>query len=314
MTTRGGFASVLRDMLPNDTSWQGTSMYPTLSTSYKNRFAFRLGTTSFIYPDEYVANVQLLAPRFDEIEILIFESRHAQSLPTRDEIAVLQELAAEFGIRYNVHLPYDVAPGGQNAAQRRQAVDTLRTVIALTRPLDPTSYTLHLACGENHRDPDAISRWKDRVQQSLEQIIGPDIPGRLLSIENLDYPLQWLDELIAAHDLSLCLDIGHLLIFSGELTETFARYRDRIALIHLHGVRGSRDHLSLEELTPSYRQAVANILEKYTGSVSLEVFRFDHLQSSLGVLEKLQHSWEDQTTPTWGREANVHPDPSKNRL
>lgn len=291
----------------------GHSMYPTLTTSYKNRFAFQLGTTSFIYPDKYAANVRLLAPCFDEIELLMFESRPAQSLPARDEILALKGLAADFGIRYNVHLPYDVAPGGRDAVQRRQAVDALRKVIALTHPLDPTTYTLHLACGENPRDPDAVRRWKDRVQQSLKQIVGPDIPGRSLSIENLDYPLQWLDELITAHDLSLCLDIGHLLIFSGELTETYVHYRDRIALIHLHGVREGRDHLSLEQLTPAEKLTVANILENYTGSVSLEVFRFEHLLSSLGVLEKFQHSWEDQSTPSRRRETNEHPDPSENR-
>ncbi len=276
-------------------------MVPFLSTSYKNRFAFRLGTTSFIYPDGYAANVRLLAPCFDEIELLMFESREPQSLPSKAEIAALQQLARDFGIRYNVHLPYDVAPGGRNAVQRRHAVEALRRVIDLTIALEPTSYTLHLAYGENQRKPDTVARWKDRVRQSLNQIVGPDIPGRALSIENLDYPLQWLDELITEHDLALCLDIGHLLIFGDDLTDTFARYRDRIALIHLHGVREGQDHLSLDRLTRSDKLAVATILRNYTHSVSLEVFRFDYLCSSLEILEKFQYSWEDHAAPTQRR-------------
>ena len=273
-------------------------MYPTLNASYKNRFAFRLGTTSFIYPDSYAANVRLLAPCFDEIELLMFESREMGSLPGKEEIASLQLLAGEFGIRYNVHLPYDVAPGGRYASQRRQAVASLSQVIERTQPLDPTTYTLHLTCEGIPQETDAISRWQDRVRQTLDQIVGPVVSGRSLSIENLDYSLKRIDEIILDFDLTLCLDIGHLLIFGDDLTETYLSYRDRITLIHLHGVVDGRDHLSLDRLPLSYRHDVAKILKNYTGSVSLEVFRFDDLYSSLGALEKIQDSWEDQTTPT----------------
>ena len=273
-------------------------MYATLDKSYKNRFKFRLGTTSFIYPDGYAANVRLLAPFFDEIELLMFESQNPYSLPSKDEIKKLQWLARDFGIRYNVHLPYDVEPGAQDRVKRQHAVDALRKVINLTSPLEPTTFTLHLTYKENRFDPDSIARWKERIGESLKKIIGPDITGRSLSIENLDYPLKWLDEAIIEHDLALCLDTGHLLIFGEKLTDTFTFYRDRIVLIHLHGVFGNRDHLPLSRLSPSGRLAAAAILENYTGSVSLEVFRFDHLHSSLGVLEKFQQAWEHQKKTT----------------
>ena len=35
------------------------SMYPSLDRSYKGIFPFNLGTTSFIYPDDYVPNVKM---------------------------------------------------------------------------------------------------------------------------------------------------------------------------------------------------------------------------------------------------------------
>lgn len=270
-------------------------MHPTLPTSYKKRFPFRLGTTSYIYPDGYEANVRLLAPLFDEIELLMFEGRDPTFLPSRKEIAVLCQLGRDFGTRFNVHLPYDVAPGDREARKRRQAVETLRRVIDLTAPLAPTTLTLHLALEDNNRDPDALARWRDRTGQSLSQIVGPDIPGRSLSIENLDYPWAWLEELIAAFDLSLCLDIGHLLLAGEDLAATFESRRSRIAMIHLHGVRGRRDHLALDRLPASDRVAVAKVLVRYSGSVSLEVFKFDHLRSSLDALEKIESSWKDQT-------------------
>ena len=56
-------------------------MYPALPKSYKGIFPFKIGTTSFIYPDGYVQNVKMLAPYLDEIELILFESAPG-SLPT----------------------------------------------------------------------------------------------------------------------------------------------------------------------------------------------------------------------------------------
>ena len=271
-----------------------------LENSYKNRFKFRLGTTSFIYPDSYAANVRLLAPFFDEIELLMFESQPPDSLPTKTEIRELHRLAREFKIRYNVHLPYDVEPGAHDSLKRQKAVDSLRTVIELTSPLEPTTYTLHLSYTDKPHGLDNIAKWKERIGKSLREIVGSGIISRSLSIENLNYPLQWLDETIIEHDLSLCLDTGHLFLNGDSLTDTFASYRDRIILIHLHGYCDDRDHLSLNRLPPSAREDTAAILRDYTSSVSIEVFNFDHLRSSLEVLEKFQESWKDQTKPSRG--------------
>lgn len=57
-------------------------MYPTLEKSHKGTFPFRLGTTSFIYPDNYETNVRLLAPYLDEIELLFLEG-DPESLPKK---------------------------------------------------------------------------------------------------------------------------------------------------------------------------------------------------------------------------------------
>ena len=271
-----------------------------LEKSYKNRFKFRLGTTSFIYPDSYAANVRFLAPFFDEIELLMFESQHPDSLPSKTEIRDLLRLAQDYKIRYNVHLPYDVEPGACDSIKRQKAVDSLRKVIELTTPLEPTTYTLHLSYTDKPHGLDNIARWKERIGESLREIIGTGIISRSLSIENLNYPLQWLDETIIEHDLSLCLDTGHLFLNGDSLAQTFASYRDRIILIHLHGYFEDRDHLSLNRLSPFNKHEAATILRNFKGSVSLEVFNFDYLRSSLEVLEKFQESWKDQTKPSRG--------------
>ena len=56
---------------------------------------FRLGTTSFIYPDHIIPNVQKIGRFFDEIELLVFESSPKGVLPSREEIRVLEQLSGE---------------------------------------------------------------------------------------------------------------------------------------------------------------------------------------------------------------------------
>jgi hypothetical protein len=49
--------------------------------NYRGRFPFKLSTTPYIYPDEIVPNVARLAPSFDEIDLVLFESRSLDSIP-----------------------------------------------------------------------------------------------------------------------------------------------------------------------------------------------------------------------------------------
>ena len=85
-------------------------MYPALPKSYKGLYQFRLGTTSFIYPDHYLPNVKMLGPYLNEIELLLFESAY-DSLPSKHEIKELSILAEEFDITYDIHLPIDISLG-----------------------------------------------------------------------------------------------------------------------------------------------------------------------------------------------------------
>jgi len=70
---------------------------------------FKLGTTSFIFPDHIIPNVKKLGPFFDEIELLIFESQPAFVLPSKDEIKELLYLSQKHDLTYNIHLPIDVS-------------------------------------------------------------------------------------------------------------------------------------------------------------------------------------------------------------
>lgn len=257
-------------------------MPPTLSRSFKNRFPFTLATTSFIYADDYAPNVRRLGPFVDEIELLLFESG---SLPSRETVRELAALSREQAVAYNIHLPSDVSIGHDDPRRREWAVASLLRVFERVSPLSPSTLTLHIPWEGPSRLPVFFDPWKDRVRQSLAGLIpAVDRPARI-SIETLDYPLEWLADVIDEAELSVCADVGHLLLHGQELPLVFDRFGSRVSIIHLHGVENGRDHLPLDRLPQPVADTVQKVLSEFKGIVSLEVFAFDALEASLEWLE-----------------------------
>jgi hypothetical protein len=121
--------------------------YPSLTKPYKGLFPFKICTTSFIYPDHYIPNVKMLGPYLDEIELLLFESRGIDALPSRTVITELCRLAGEFDLSYNVHLPTDISISDRDPARQQHAVETMIRVMDLVRPLDASALILHVPFG-----------------------------------------------------------------------------------------------------------------------------------------------------------------------
>lgn len=260
------------------------SGWPSLAKTYRGRFPFRLGTTSFIYPAGYYENARRLAPFVEEIELILFESR---GLPDLEEIRRLKALAAAHELRYNVHLPLDVFLGSADSGRRRRSVDVLLQALELTAPLDPTSWTLHLNPDPADRSAEALNPWQARAVDSIRQLRSGGFPAERLALENLQQPLVWMEAVRKATGLPVCMDYGHLLLNGDDPAEFYRRHRDRIIMLHLHGAADNRDHRSLNRLHSGDLHRIPAILKDYTGSVSLEVFDFEALQSSLETLEAM---------------------------
>ena len=259
-------------------------LFPALQTCAKKAFPFRLACPSFVYPAGYVDNVRHLAPFVDEIELLCFESRFADSLPAASLVGELAHLARNLDITYNVHLPTDICVGHVDAGVRQTAVDVLRRFVERTRALAPTTYTLHLAPSGPEKD---ISGWQARTLQSLQALLASGVTARRICVENLDYDFALAAPIVHQLDLSVCMDMGHLVAQGADLGAFYAHWRDRVAMIHLHGVEGGRDHLPLARLAPAYRQAAMQILSVCSTAVSLEVFTYEALNASMGCLTQL---------------------------
>jgi len=244
-----------------------------------------MGTTSFIYPDTYVQNVKMLGPFLDEIELLLFESAYENSLPSAKEVQELKNLADGLNLSYNIHLPIDISLGDSDPSVRMHAVDTLKRVFERTRPLSPTTNTLHLVQREKMNQQDSLKKWQDSICRSMEKLIGKDIHGRDISIENLFYPIDMIETIINDFHLSVCLDIGHLVIFEADIEKTFDIWLKKTAIVHLHGTKNGQDHLSLDHMPPKQMKTIINQLCRFSGTVSIEVFSFPNLYNSLIFFE-----------------------------
>lgn len=259
--------------------------YPTLTKSYKGLYPFKICTTSFIYPDEYVPNVKMLGPYLDEIELLLFESQVTDVLPTRKVITELCRLAEDFDLSYNVHLPTDISISDRDSARQEDAVEKMIEVMDLVRPLDPSAMILHVPYSEKSLDDPVVRNWQNRVDQNLKKIVSAVDNKKIIAIETLDYPLELLEGIIVDLDLAICLDLGHLMVYDYDVLEVFNKFASKTSVLHLHGVENGCDHRTLERLSDKLFKTVLQVLNDFSGVVSLEVFSFENLDSSLKYLE-----------------------------
>ncbi len=266
--------------------------------SMKKKWPFKLGTTSFIYPDNIIPNVKKLGKDFDEIELLVFESVPKEVLPSKDEIKELAYLGQQLDITYNIHLPTDISFTDVLPENRIKAVDTIKMVMELCEPLSPTTHTLHLEFAPTSAEADAktcsekIKKWRNRIRQSLELFVSSDVNSMNVSIETLDYPFEYLDNIIEEYGLSVCIDAGHLIKYQFDIESIFNRYKTSIPLIHLHGVDFStyppKDHVSLDKTSDELIKNTIKVLKKFTGTLSLEVFSYENLLKSVSWLNGIK--------------------------
>lgn len=260
--------------------------YPELTKSYKRAYPFKLATTSFVYPDHYIPNARMLGPYMDEIELLLFESRGIDVLPSKAVITELICLAKEFDLTYNVHLPTDIAISDRDTWHQKHAVETIIKVMDLVAPLCPSAQILHLPFTERSFGKNDVKNWQDRVRSNLKKILSVVGAGDNIAIETLDYPFELVDDILFDTDIKICLDLGHLIVHGYDVEKAFDKYAFKTAVIHLHGVENDRDHLSLEKLPAKFIEPVFRILKQFRGVVSLEIFSFENLKSSLKCLDK----------------------------
>ena len=266
---------------------------------------FRIGTTSFIYRDarseaggSWVANVERLAGRVDDVEILLFE--HGGG-PDAAEIAALAAWKPRAGLTYTVHTPLDASLASEHAALRAQAIERVWAAIELARPLAPEGYIVHVYLGDREGDAMPIDRvaWQRRAAASLEAIIARGVAPAELCIETLDYDFSYIEPVVDELGLSVALDLGHADRDGRDERALIARNLHRTRAIQWHGVEpAGRDHRSLRHYPAAKARWLIDVLcERYRGVLTLEVFREADFEESLALVHALLAARRAATLP-----------------
>jgi len=254
-------------------------------------YPFRLGTTSYIIPDDILPNARYLAGKVRDMELILFEVDDGpNNLPSSEVIHELSRIAQENDLTYTVHLPLDLKLG-EDGSERDQSLVKAKRVIDCTCGLDPWAYVLHLDGKAVRASTDAglIKRWQDHSVRALEIVSAwAGSPGKL-AVENLEtYPLDFIQPVLDRIPVSRCVDIGHLWLDGHDPIPYLQAALPRTRVIHIHGI-DERDHRSLAFMSrEKVRVAWDELVRmKYDGVLTLEIFSEEDFVSSLEVIEKL---------------------------
>ena len=246
----------------------------------KNRQPWRLGGTSCVLPADIMANVRVLAPLVDDVQLLFFESAAKSLLPQPLDVQALRDLAEEHGLSYTVHLPTDLALGAASKSERQEGIaEILRLMDQLTL-LGPQSFDLHLVREQDL--PEAA--WLDNLAASLRELSGAlGEQRRLVAVENIEYPFGLVAPLVAEYGFSVCLDLGHLVHYGHDLEEGLGLL-PQVRHLHYHGVRDGRDHQALTDMEQARMLVRRLAVAGYDGVVTLEMYSLEKLKGSLALL------------------------------
>ncbi|MGH8632426.1 MAG: cobamide remodeling phosphodiesterase CbiR, partial [Burkholderiales bacterium] len=223
---------------------------------------FRLGTTSYIIPDDILPNVHFLADKVQDIELVLFEVDDGpNNLPSPEAVAELAALAQEHALTFTVHLPLDLRLGADGDEGHVSLVKA-KKVMDGTRALEPWAYVMHLD-GQDVKDgasPAQLARWQANSLRGLDIVANWAGGPERLAVENLErYPLDFILPVIERLPVSRCVDVGHLWLDGHDPLPYLRAALPRTRVIHLHGIAG-RDHRSLAHTPPEKLHPVMETL------------------------------------------------------
>lgn len=262
--------------------------------SCKKQFPFRVGTTSYIIPDEIIPNIEYLKDKVDDVELVLFESDEMSNLPSDDDVAKLQDIGEGYDLTYSIHLPLDVYLGSADTAIRERSVEKCRRVIELTQVLNPSAYVMHAEAGPginvNGFSDGEKKCFAENVHISLERLFSSvSMQPSEFCVETLNYPLEILDDVISSFGLSVTLDIGHLELYGFAVQEHLDRYLQDTKVLHMHGIRDGKDHKGLQFMRVETLDMVMRRLSETVDAsrvFTMEIFSEDDFNASCTELMK----------------------------
>ncbi len=241
-------------------------------------------------------------------DLTIFFAR-CYDLPTLERLRKVKE---QRNLDYTVHLPlWSLEPSTPAQMVREGSVDTLVDAVLRLAPLEPEVYVLHatgaLAAEFSHMKaletvrPLAMGLFAAQARLSIEQLLRrTGLPSRRVAVETIEFPFELTWGLAEAFDLSVCLDVGHVLAgytTGVTLSDALERTLPRLAEIHLHdayrrkspdGTLRIADHLPLGAGDLPLGAILDRLAQaQFTGPIILEL-TIEEAQTSLQAIRALR--------------------------
>jgi sugar phosphate isomerase/epimerase len=256
----------------------------------RKKYPFKLGTTSYILPDDILPNVKYLTPLVDDIELVLFESPDFSNIPSVAQVEQFREYAVQNGCGYTVHLPIDRKAGSDDPAERKLFCETAISIIERTSILEPRAWVLHCEGIISNASPQEVVSWQQRSIETVKILSGIVANPSGIVVENLSYPAEWNFDIVNNCKCKYCLDVGHLWLRGDKNWEEHClKMLPDTNVVHLHGVCDGKDHVSLHKGNKDACMHFVRQLKSlhYTGIVTLEIFSRNDLFESLCLFETL---------------------------
>ena len=250
-----------------------------------------------VFGENLLENAYLLAGIVDHIEIVLFFTPTLHNFPSVGEVNALKKLGADEDVSFSVHLPAFLEIASRNRKKREKSVQMVIDLINFMDELNPTYHILHIPVTPptltsvpgryltiEHRDK--FIDWTRRATESLERIQNRIDQKNEILVENINYSPVFLESFWNSGLCGFCLDMGHLMLGQESVSGVTRQFMTVIREIHLHGVKGHEEHLSLAVLPEARVSKWVKLLVEasYGEVVNLEVFSEEDLEASISIL------------------------------
>lgn len=158
------------------------------------------------------------------------------------------------GLSITLHGPYlDMNPGSADEGVRLSTADMYAKVLGVMEHLRPKTVVLHAGYHEKKYRGDS-GLWLSQSLKTWPSLVaGAEKLGSIIAVENIferePSTLRLLMDAVPSPNFGICVDAGHLKVFSTvDMEEWFRVLGPRIAEVHLHDNHGRHDeHLPLGE-------------------------------------------------------------------
>ncbi len=252
-----------------------------------------------VYGKNLLENAKRLADLVDNIEIILFSTLNRNNIPDTNELDLLRKLGRKKKVTFTVHLPASLEIASKDRKIREDSIRMVSKLCNHTASIEPLHYILHVPFttptlvpvpGLYFKTDDGQNwgEWTRRGLEALERIFDTTpVAGKLL-LENINYSPYFLEPFFEEGQCEFCLDIGHLILGSENVNDALRCYQKEIRELHIHGVKGYEEHLSLSllpvETVCEWMDFLIRI--EFDGILNLEVFSPEDLTASLNTLAK----------------------------